>query len=58
MRIIDDMLHRSLRMPERQQAVSRWVSQPYTPGDILQVPSALWMPVQRAGDVMDMDQAL
>ena len=58
MRTIDEMLHLALLTPEQHHQISTWIAQSNSPDDILQMPSHLWQAVERASEIMGIDQDL
>ena len=58
MRTIDEMLHLALLTPEQHHQISTWIAQSDSPDDILQMPFHLWQAVERASEIMGIDQDL
>lgn len=58
MRTIDEMLHLALLTPDQHNQISAWVAQANTPDEILQMPPILWRAIERASEVMGIDQDL
>lgn len=58
MRTIDEMLHLALLTPDQHSQISAWVAQANTPDEILQMPPILWRAIERASEVMGIDQDL
>jgi hypothetical protein len=58
MRTIDEMLHLALLTPEQHRQISAWIARSGSPDEILQMPPALWQAVERASEVMGIDQDL
>lgn len=58
MRTIDEKLHLALLTPDQHSQISAWIAQADSPEEILQMPTALWRAVERASEVMGIDQDL
>ena len=58
MKTIDEMLHLALLTPDQHNQISAWVAQANTPDEILQMPPILWRAIERASEVMGIDQDL
>ena len=58
MRTIDEMLHLALLTPDEHRDVSHWIAQAQSPDEILQMPPLLWRAVERASEVMGIDDDL
>ena len=58
MRTIDEMLHLALLTPDQHSQISDWIAQADSPEEILQMPTPLWRAVERASEVMGIDQDL
>ena len=58
MKTIDEMLHLALLTPDEHQQISHWIARSATPDEILAMPQPLWRAVERASEVMGIDQDL
>lgn len=58
MKTIDEMLHLDLLTTEQHQQIGAWIAQADTPDDILKMPAPLWTAVERASEVMRIDEDL
>jgi hypothetical protein len=58
MKTLDEMLHLELLTPEQHQQIDAWIAQADTPEDILKMPGALWQAVERASEVMGINEDL
>ena len=58
MKTIDEMLHLALLTPDQHSQISAWVAQANTPDEILKMPPILWRAIERASEVMGIDQDL
>ncbi len=58
MKIIDEMLHLDLLTSEQHVQIGAWIAQAGSPDEILQMPSSLWQALERASEVMGIDQDL
>lgn len=58
MKTIDEMLHLSLLTPDQHQQIGDWIAQADSPEAILKMPTALWRAVERASEVMGIDEDL
>lgn len=58
MKTIDEMLHLALLTPDQHRQISAWISQANSPEEILKMPSALWKAIERASEVMGIDNDL
>lgn len=58
MKTIDEMLHLALLTPEQHRQIGAWITQADSPEAILNMPAALWQAVERASEVMGIDQDL
>ena len=58
MKIIDEMLSLDLLTPDQHHHISAWIAQANTPEDILKMPAPLWKAVERASEVMGVDEDL
>lgn len=58
MKTIDEMLHLDLLTPDQHHEISAWIAHADTPEDILKMPAQLWTAMERASEVMGIDQDL
>ena len=58
MKTIDEMLHLALLTPDQHRQISDWITQANSPEEILKMPSALWKAIERASEVMGIDNDL
>lgn len=58
MKTIDEMLHLALLTPDQHSKISAWVAQAHSPEDILDMPTELWQAIERASDIMGIDNDL
>lgn len=58
MKTLDEMLHLELLTPEQHRQIGAWIAQSDSPEAILNMPTALWQAVERASEVMGIDQDL
>lgn len=58
MKIIDEMLHLALLTADQHHQISAWLAQASSPEDILKMPAPLWRAVERASEVMGIDDDL
>ncbi|MCZ2498287.1 hypothetical protein GN316_16110 [Xylophilus sp. Kf1] len=58
MKTIDEMLNLDLLTSEQHQQISEWIASAETADEILKMPPALWQAVERASEVMGLDQDL
>ncbi|MET1115043.1 MAG: hypothetical protein ABWY08_08805 [Comamonas sp.] len=58
MKTIDEMLHLDLLTPDQHHEISAWIAHADTPEDILKMPAPLWTAMERASEVMGIDQDL
>ena len=58
MKTIDEMLHLDLRTHEQHLQISHWIQDAQTPEAILQMPAPLWQAVERASQVMGVNEDL
>ncbi|WP_440111273.1 hypothetical protein [Acidovorax sp. BL-A-41-H1] len=58
MKTIDEMLHLELLTAEQHGDISAWIARSATPDDILQMPATLWQAVERASQVMGINEDL
>ncbi|QKV52816.1 hypothetical protein [Comamonas antarctica] len=58
MKTIDEMLHLDLLTPEQHRDIGAWIANADSPEEILKMPAALWSAVERASEVMGVDNDL
>lgn len=58
MKTIDEMLHLALLTPDEHRQISHWIAQAGSPDEILKMPPLLWRAVERASEVMGIDDDL
>jgi NADPH-dependent ferric siderophore reductase len=58
MKTIDEMLNLDLLTHEQHGQISAWIDRCATPEEILQMPPPLWQAVERASQVMGIDEDL
>lgn len=58
MKTIGEMLHLHLLTSEQHVQIGAWIAQADTPDEILQMPAPLWQAIERASEVMGIDQDL
>ena len=58
MKTIDEMLHLDLLTPEQHRDIGAWIASAESPEQILKMPAALWSAVERASEVMGVDNDL
>lgn len=58
MNTIDEMLHLALLTPDQHDKISAWIAQSNSPEEILKMPPALWRAIERASEVMGIDNDL
>lgn len=58
MKTIDEMLHLALLTEDQHQQISAWIANADSPDDILKMPAPLWRAVERASEVMGIDEDL
>lgn len=58
MKTIDEMLHLALLTPEQHGQISAWIAQANSPEEILKMPPVLWNAIERASEVMGIDNDL
>lgn len=58
MKTIDEMLHLALLTPDEHRQISHWIAQAASPDEILKMPPLLWRAVERASEVMGIDNDL
>jgi hypothetical protein len=58
MKIIDEMLNLALLTADQHQQISAWMTHADSPEEILKMPAPLWRAVERASEVMGIDDDL
>jgi glutaredoxin 2 len=58
MKLIDEMLNLALLTAEQHQQISAWMAHSNSPEDILKMPAPLWRAIERASEVMGIDDDL
>ena len=58
MKTIDEMLHLDLLTTEQHVQIGAWIAQAGSPDEILKMPAPLWKAIERASEVMGIDQDL
>ena len=58
MKTIDEMLHLDLLTSEQHFQIGAWIAQADSPEEILQMPAPLWQAIERASEVMGVNQDL
>lgn len=58
MKTIDEMLSLDLLTPEQHSQISAWIARSDSPEEILQMPAPLWRAVERASQVMGINEDL
>ncbi|MFT7401071.1 MAG: hypothetical protein ACI83N_000657 [Hydrogenophaga sp.] len=58
MKTIDEMLNLALLTPAQHHQISTWIAQADSPEEILKMPPLLWQAVERASEVMGIDDNL
>lgn len=58
MKTIDEMLNLDLLTREQHVEISAWIAQSDSPDDILKMPAPLWQAVERASQVMGIEEDL
>lgn len=58
MKTIDEMLSLALLTPDQHHQISAWIAQSNSPEAILRMPSALWRAVERASEIMGINDDL
>ena len=58
MKTIDEMLNLDLLTHEQHREISAWIADAVSPDDILRMPAPLWQAVERASQVMGIDNDL
>lgn len=58
MKTIDEMLHLALLTPDEHRQISHWIALADSPDEILKMPPLLWRAVERASEVMGIDNDL
>ena len=58
MKTIDEMLHLELLTTEQHVQIGAWIAQAGSPDEILKMPTPLWQALERASEVMGINQDL
>lgn len=58
MKTIDEMLNLDLLTHEQHSEISAWIARSASPDDILSMPRALWQAVERASQIMGVNEDL
>jgi hypothetical protein len=58
MKTIDEMLYLALLTPDQHCQISVWIAQANSPEEILKMPPVLWNAIERASEVMGIDNDL
>ena len=58
MKTIDEMLHLDLLTSEQHVQIGVWIARSGSPDEILKMPAPLWQAIERASEVMGIDQDL
>lgn len=58
MKTIDEMLNLALLTADQHRQISAWVAHANSPEDILKMPAPLWRAIERASEVMGIDDDL
>ncbi|WP_354445993.1 hypothetical protein [Ottowia thiooxydans] len=58
MKTIDEMLHLDLLTSDQHAQIGAWIAQAGSPDEILKMPATLWQALERASEVMGIDQDL
>lgn len=58
MKTIDEMLHLALLTADQHQQISTWIANADSPEAILKMPAPLWRAIERASEVMGIDEDL
>ncbi|MEZ5701842.1 MAG: hypothetical protein R3E42_07605 [Burkholderiaceae bacterium] len=58
MKTIDEMLHLALLTSEQHQQISAWIAKAGSPEEILKMPAPLWHAIERASEIMGIDDDL
>ena len=58
MKTIDEMLHLDLLSTEQHVQIGAWIAQSGSPDEILKMPAPLWQAIERASEVMGINQDL
>ncbi|WP_372662813.1 hypothetical protein [Hydrogenophaga sp.] len=58
MNTIDEMLNLALLTADQHQQISAWIAKSDSPEAILKMPAPLWRAVERASEVMGVDDDL
>ncbi|SEK14657.1 hypothetical protein SAMN05216567_11491 [Variovorax sp. OK605] len=58
MKTIDEMLNLDLLTAEQHHEIGAWIARANSPEEILKMPASLWQAVERASEVMGIDEDL
>ena len=58
MKLIDEMLNLALLTADQHQQISAWMAHADSPEEILKMPAPLWRAIERASEVMGIDDDL
>ena len=58
MKIVDEMFNLALLTFEQHQQISAWIANADSPEEIMKMPAPLWRAVERASEVMGIDEDL
>ena len=58
MKTIDEMLHLALLTTDQHRQISTWIANAGSPEEILKMPAPLWRAVERASEIMGIDDDL
>lgn len=58
MKTIDEMLNLALLTPNQHQQINAWMQHANSPEEILKMPAPLWHAIERASEIMGIDDDL
>ena len=58
MKTIDEMFNLALLTPDQHRQISAWIAHADSPEEILKMPPVLWNAIERASEVMGIDNDL
>ena len=58
MKTIDEMLHLDLLTAEQHVQIDAWIAKARSPDEIMKMPAPLWQAIERASEIMGIDQDL
>lgn len=58
MKTIDEMLNLDLLTSEQHHQIASWIASADTPEEILKMPASLWQAIERASEVMGINEDL